>query len=248
MMKKRYFLFALLAAFTTCTVFAGCSGSAGSFDIASAEDSPKFVSRLPQAKKADQLFVVCGMGRTTAYVSMHEKNADGRWKQVMTTPGFIGKEGLGKTREGDNRTPAGTYRFNCAFGIKKDPGCSAFEYHQATDDDYWSGDQRTGYQYNRMVSIKEYPDLDRDASEHIVDYQEQYKYCLNVSWNENGEKGLGSAIFLHCLGPQKPYSGGCIAIPEEKMVTVLKNVKKDCVVVIGPVKKLAPDLAKEWEL
>lgn len=51
--------------------------------------------------------MVAGIGKTTAYVSMHQKDADGNWKQIFTTPGYIGKSGLGKTKEGDAMTPVG---------------------------------------------------------------------------------------------------------------------------------------------
>ena len=236
-------------------LFTGCSGSeeassdqGEAFDITTAEDSPEFVGKLEQAKDAEQLFVVAGIGKTTAYVSMHQKDEDGNWKQIITTPGYIGKEGLGKTKEGDAMTPVGTYHFNYAFGINPDPGCTAFEYQQVTDDDYWSGDQRKDYHYNEMVNIKDYPDLNTEDSEHIVDYPVHYQYCLNISWNEDGTPGAGSAIFLHCLGPQKPYTGGCVAIPKDKIITVLQNVDKDCVVVIDSLKNISPELWKEWEL
>lgn len=63
-------------------------------------------------------------------------------------------------------------------------------------------------QYNQMVDIRNVPDLVMDDSEHIVDYQFQYQYCLNISFNEEGTPGRGSAIFLHCFGPQKPWTGG----------------------------------------
>ena len=46
------------------------------------------------------------------------------------------------------------------------------------------------------------------------------------------DKGAGSAIFLHCLGPNKPFTGGCVAIPENQMKIVMQNVKPDCKVVI----------------
>lgn len=42
-------------------------------------------------------------------------------------------------------------------------------YHKVTENDYWSGDVRDGYAYNQMVSIKDYPDLNTEDSEHIVD-------------------------------------------------------------------------------
>ena len=217
------------------------------FDMATAEDSPEWVSSLDEAKDANQLFIVAGIGPTTAYVSMHQKDEDGNWKQVMTTPGYIGKYGLGKTKEGDAMTPIGVFHFNAAFGIADDPGC-AIEYQQVTEDDYWSGDQREGYHYNEMVSIKDYPDLNTADSEHIVEYVNQYQYCLNISWNEEGTPGAGSAIFLHCLGPAKPYTGGCVAIPKNQMIKVMQNVQPDCVVLIDSLKVISPEQWEEWEL
>ena len=46
--------------------------------------SPEWVA----ASKTEQLIVVGGMGKTTAWVSMHQKDKKGSWHQVMTTPGF----------------------------------------------------------------------------------------------------------------------------------------------------------------
>ncbi len=248
-MKKTSTRIMVLLALLLSILFVSCqSVEKSDVEMTTVEDSPEWVAQLDQAKDAKQLFVVAGIGKTTAYVSMHQKGDDGNWKQIVTTPGFIGKCGLGKTKEGDAMTPVGTYHFNRAFGIKADPGCTAFEYHNVTADDYWSGDVRDGYRYNEMVSIKDFPDLNQDDSEHLIDYELQYKYCLNISWNEDGTAGKGSAIFLHCLGPQKPYTGGCVAIPEEQMVKVLKNVDKDCVVVIDSLEKISPELWEKWGL
>ena len=193
------------------------------------QDSPEWVTKLDAAKNAKQLFVVAGYERSTAWISMHEKDADGSWKMIMSTPGFIGKEGLGKTKEGDGMTPVGTFNFNKAFGIADDPGC-AMDYTKADDNTYWSGD--SDLMYNQMVSIKDYPDLKKDDSEHIFDYQYEYQYCLNISYNEDGTPGKGSAIFLHCFGDRKPRTGGCVAIPEEQMYFVMRHVNPGCVVVI----------------
>lgn len=210
-------------------------------------ETPEWIARLGEEKGAGQIFVVAGMGKTTAYVSLHEKDASGNWKEIMTTPGYIGKFGLGKTKEGDGKTPVGEFRFNYAFGIADDPGCS-IKYHKVTDDDYWSGDVRDGYGYNTMVSLKDYPDLAVDNSERIKDYELQYQYCLNISYNEDGTPGAGSAIFLHCLGPVKPYTGGCVAIPADCMETVMQNVREDCVVVIDSLEVLSPETWEEYGL
>ena len=216
-----------------------------SITVDTREASPSWVSKLGKKNNTDQLFVVAKVGDTTAYVSMHEKDANGKWRTVMTTPGVIGKNGLGKTKEGDWLTPSGTFKFNAAFGIEDDPGC-ALEYKKVTEDDYWSGDSRDGYHYNEMVSIKDYPDLDTENSEHIIDYTVHYKYCLNISYNEECKPGKGSAIFLHCFGPYKPYTAGCVAIPEESMKKVLQSVKENCVVVIDTLENISPATSKEW--
>ena len=231
-------------------VMAGChnpeAGAAMSEEApAGRTASPAWVAKLPEAEKASQLFVVAGVGPTTAYISMHEKTADG-WQEIMSTPGFIGKNGLGKEKEGDGKTPVGTFRFTEAFGIAEDPGC-AISYHQVTEDDYWSGDVREGYHYNQMVSLKEYPDLNLDDSEHLADYAYEYQYGLNISYNEEGTPGLGSAIFLHCFGAMKPQTGGCVAIPRDQMLTVMKQVKEDCTVVIAPLETIDPELAEKWK-
>jgi L,D-peptidoglycan transpeptidase YkuD (ErfK/YbiS/YcfS/YnhG family) len=207
-------------------------------EIQNTADSPDWVKALPQAqdKKIDQLFIVAGMGidKTTATISMHEKDAQGNWKQILSTPGFVGRNGLcadGDHAEGCGQTPIGQYGFNRAFGIAPDPGC-VIPYVMVDDNTYWSGDMAEGMHYNEMVSIADYPNLDLENSEHIVDYEYQYQYCLNISFNDQGTPGRGSAIFLHCFGPLKPYTGGCVAVPEYVMKQIMQQVHPDCVVVI----------------
>lgn len=203
-----------------------------------AEDSPEWVTKLDAAKDAKQLFVVAGYEKSTAWISMHEKDDSGNWKMLTSTPGFIGMEGLGKTKEGDLKTPVGTFKFNKAFGIDEDPGC-AIEYTKVDEDTYWSGDTKANY--NQMVSIKDFPKLNTEDSEHIVDYKYEYRYCLNISYNEDGTAGKGSAIFLHCFGDRKPRTGGCVAIPEEQMYYVMQHVNPDCVVVIDSMENLGAE-------
>ena len=205
-------------------------------------ESPEWVKALPQAQDENnrQLFVVAGLGMdlTTATVSMHQRDEDGNWMQIVSTPGFVGKNGLCLDEdhaEGCGKTPIGVYHFNKAFGIAADPGCS-MEYIQVDDNTYWSGDPER--HYNEMVDIRDVPDLAMDDSEHIMDYDYQYQYCLNISFNEDGMAGRGSAIFLHCFGPTKPYTGGCVAIPENIMKQVMQAVSEDCVVVIDTLENL----------
>lgn len=204
--------------------------------------SPTWVKTLPEANNPNntQLFIVAApaMNRTTATVSMHQRNEAGEWEQILSTPGFVGRNGLcadADHREGCGQTPIGVYGFNAAFGIAPDPGC-ALPYTQVNEDIYWSGDE--AQRYNEMVNINDYPKLDMENSEHIIDYEYEYQYCLNISFNADGTPGRGSAIFLHCFGRTKPQTGGCVAIPEYIMKLVMQNVREDCVVIIDTMDNL----------
>ena len=173
--------------------------------------SPKWVRSLPEArdKAVDQLIVVAasGMNSSDCIVSMHERNSDGDWVQIFSVTGYVGVDGMVYDEdryEGCGRTPIGTYTFTKAFGIAPDPGC-AIPYIELTDDLYWSGDYNE--HYNQMVSINDYPDLDTSNSEHLVDYDPAYQYCLNIGFNRECAAGRGSAIFLHCFG-NNPYTMG----------------------------------------
>lgn len=246
MMKKKWNKILMVALALCPTLFATACGttvesaeSKGNYQGISIS-SPDWVSELDSAASCDQMLIVAGFDdmATDAWVSLHEKQSDGTWCMVMTTPGFIGKSGLGKTKEGDAKTPTGTFHFNRAFGIADDPGC-AIPYVKADEDTYWSGDTRDGFHYNELVSLSDLPDLAVDDSEHIIDYPYHYQYCLNISYNEEGTPGLGSAIFLHCFGPAKPFTGGCVAIPESYMRYVMQHVSEDTAVVIDTYENLS---------
>lgn len=203
--------------------------------------SPKWVRSLPEArdKAVDQLIVVAasGMNSSDSVVSMHERNSDGDWVQIFSVSGYVGVDGLiydEDRYEGCGRTPIGTYKFTKAFGIAPDPGC-AIPYTELTDDLYWSGDYNE--HYNQMVSINDYPDLDTSNSEHLVDYDPAYQYCLNIGFNRECTAGRGSAIFLHCFG-SNPYTAGCVAVSEDTMVEILQRVEPNCVIVIDTVTAL----------
>ena len=239
-MKKRIWISLILAAVMALACTAALAEDGLYAGNQPETDSPEWVVNLPAAQDAEQMLIVAGMGmdKTAATISMHQKDADGNWKQILATPGFVGKNGLcadADHKEGCAQTPVGIYHFNKAFGIAPDPGC-AIPYIQVDENTYWSGDPDR--QYNQMVDIRDVPELAMDDSEHIVDYDYQYQYCLNISFNEDGTPGRGSAIFLHCFGPWKPWTGGCVSVPENIMRKIMQNVREDCVVVIDTFESL----------
>ncbi len=198
--------------------------------------SPEWVTKLDAAKDAEQLIVVAGVDKNTGYITMHEKGKDGTWQQIISSPGYIGLDGLGAANIEDAITPAGTFTIDRAFGIAKDPGCK-MDYVQVDDKIYWSGDDREGMHFNELVSIDDLPDLDTENSEHIVDYAYQYQYCLNLGFNSECKMENGYAFFMHCFG-KKPYTGGCVSLPENIMKLVMQNIKPGCKITIDTMENL----------
>ena len=193
------------------------------------------VAGLACARDASQLVLVGGTGGSDALFAVYAKTG-GSWQKVLACKARIGKNGLGKTKEGDAKTPVGVFHFTKAFGIAPDPGC-AMPYTQVDDSHYWVGDSASPL-YNQFASTRDAAGFDLKESEHIVEYVQPYQYCLNISYNEEGKPGLGSAIFLHCFGT-KPYTGGCVAIPEADMKRFLTLVKPDCRIAIAAIGDLA---------
>ncbi len=191
--------------------------------------SPKWVGELYEVQDAKQVALVRGTVGTNANFSFHVKDDEGNWEEVISCPAYIGKKGWGKTQEGDMLTPRGVFTFTKAFGINKDPGCP-MGYTQVDDTHYWVGDS-SSERYNQFVSTRDYDDFNKKDSEHIIDYKQAYKYCLNISYNFDGVPGAGSAIFLHCQTKNK-FTAGCVAIPEKYMREVLTLVRENCVVIM----------------
>lgn len=238
-------------------VLAGCSGSGASgssagstasasqsyFSQQEVRPSPEWVTKLAAAQDADakQLIVVAGVDKNTAYVTMHEKDASGAWQQIIASPGFIGLEGLGPADSDHSYTPVGTFTIDKAFGLAPDPGCK-MDYLQVDDSYYWSGDERDGMHFNELVSIKDLPGLDLEASEHIADFDYAYQYVLNMGFNAECKPGGGSAFFFHSFRVNRPYTGGCVAVPEDIMKFVITHVEPGCKITIDSLQNFGGDL------
>lgn len=204
-------------------------------------DSPEWLTKLDAAKDSEQIIVVAGVGDTTAYVSMHEKNKDGKWEMILQMPGYIGLEGMGDADCDHAITPIGTFTVGKAFGIADDPGCQ-LEYTKITEDDYWSADDREGMQFNKFVNINDLPDLDTEKSEHLIDYTYEYNYFLDMGYNTECIPQESSCFFFHCMSLVKPYTGGCVAVSEATMKLIMQKIKPGCKITIDKADVLDIDL------
>ncbi|MCI7538941.1 MAG: L,D-transpeptidase family protein [Fusicatenibacter saccharivorans] len=186
----------------------------------------KLASGLKAAKTHNQLIFVSASG-TTATIAMVTRDADGTWSEDLCTSGYVGSAGVGETTEWNHRTPRGQFGFTYAFGILPNPG-TKLSYTQVDDTYYWVDDVNSRY-YNQFVTTKTTPKA-WNSAEHIIEINPAYHYVLSLDYNPNCTPGVGSAIFLHC-STNRP-TGGCISVPEDQMITILKNVQPGCQIII----------------
>lgn len=199
-------------------------GTDGKWNV---EDEAK-IEQLEVAKYTNQMIIVA-VSNEGATLCFYERKDSGEWKLVLETEVIIGINGLGKTKEGDGKTPIGVFRFMKAFGILENPG-TKMEYIQVDKSHYWVDDSSSKY-YNQFIST----DLvmsDWESAEHICEYGESYDYVLAISYNSERIPGVGSAVFLHCTSDGAEATAGCIAVPEVYMKEILKRVESQCVLII----------------
>lgn len=122
-----------------------------SASLESAGPSLVSVSSLSAARKYSQLIIVsCDGGE--AQISMYENSGDSStWNQILSSPGYIGSDGVGQASEDSCHTPQGIYGFTMAFGNLPDPG-SAIPYTQTDANSYWVDDPDSLF-YNRFVYV-----------------------------------------------------------------------------------------------
>lgn len=191
----------------------------------------KWLDELEVSTYTSQLIIVA-VSKEEAVLSFYEKNEEGKWIEILSTPAVIGKNGIGKTKEGDMKTPVGEFHFTKAFGILESPEMK-IDYIQVDENHYWVDDANSKY-YNQFVTIKDV-EPDWTSAEHICEYGELYHYVLATNYNEEGVAGLGSAVFLHCTSEKTKYTAGCVAISEEDMLQIMKRVEEKCVLIIDTV-------------
>lgn len=185
-------------------------------------------AELDCADSASQIVLVEYDSGSKARLSVHEKQS-GLWKEIYSCTAYVGKNGIGKTKEGDQKTPTGTFNLTQPFGIKGDPGAN-MPYTQVTKYHYWCGTSGSEY-YNQLVDMR---NIDRECTssdEYLIDYKGVYNYCMFIDYNKDGEAGKGSCIFLHCLGSKKS-TAGCIAIEEAAMKQIIRWAQPGAKIVI----------------
>ena len=154
-------------------------------------------------------------GATYAALIAYQRSG-GRWRQVFGPwTARIGRNGFappGLKREGDGRTPSGSFRFGFFFGVQPDPGVR-FRYRQAQPYDYWDDDPASPL-YNEWVDQRRAsPGLNPEPMD-----VSGYDYGAVIGYNTARTPGLGSAIFLHVnIGIA---TAGWVTLPKREILKV----------------------------
>jgi L,D-peptidoglycan transpeptidase YkuD (ErfK/YbiS/YcfS/YnhG family) len=183
------------------------------------------VAALPGVGSSGQVITVttAGYGTDVATVTAYQRDG-GRFVRVFGPwTGFVGFNGLappGQKREGDGRTPSGTYGFlPFFFGLDPAPAGIRYEYRAVTAQDYWDDDPTTP-DYNQWVVGAAAAGA---SPEHLADHVPQYDEAAVIAYNTSpvvASPQMGSAIFLHVSGGGG--TAGCVSIPQGDLVAVLQ--------------------------
>lgn len=156
----------------------------------------------------------------------------GNHKTILKVDAFLGRNGItDDKKEGDGKTPFGTFELGLIFGTHNRENLQLdkeFEYIKINENLYWVDDVNSKY-YNQLVDATK-ASQDFKSAEHLNEYKIQYEYAIEIKANPNNIPGKGSAIFLHCSNNNS--TAGCVAIKREDMIKLLKNIKKDTIIVV----------------
>jgi L,D-peptidoglycan transpeptidase YkuD (ErfK/YbiS/YcfS/YnhG family) len=168
---------------------------------------------------AGQLVTVtaASYGATRAELTAYRR-VDGHWHRVYGPwTAWIGRNGMappGAKREGDGRTPSGTFGFGFFFGVDRNPGVR-FPYRRIDASDVWDDDPSSPL-YNLWVDDR-YADPGADPEPMDVS---AYDYGAVIGYNTARTPGLGSAIFLH-INIGTP-TAGCVTLPVSELLKILR--------------------------
>ena len=168
-----------------------------------------------------------------AELSCFERDKN-HWRQRFPpVPALIGHGGLaepGEKREGDGKTPQGTYALRFSFGQETTPP-GKMPYRLMRNDDFWIDDPLSPA-YNTLQR----GDIGSVSAERMKLRDGTYDLGLVVEYNMAPIiPGLGSAIFVHIWKNPPEATHGCVALEKANLKRIMAwlNPKKDPVIIIS---------------
>ncbi len=202
---------------------------------------PLLVTRLVGVGSATQVIAVsaAAYGRTVATFTAYQHDAAG-WHQVFgpwqADVGYAGFAPPGQKREGDGRTPSGSFGFDFFFGVLGNPGVQ-FPFRSITGHNIVWDDDPSSPLYNEWVDTDT---ANAGSAPEPMDVA-AYDYGAVIAYNMDPVvPGAGSAIFLHVSdgGP----TVGCVSLPTSELVAVLRwlNPAAQPRIIMGTAATIAP--------
>lgn len=185
------------------------------------------LSALSTALASEQLVVVLSpeLNATTASLQRYEKHD--KWVKIGSqTPVTLGRSGLGYVafkqplkNEGDGRSPAGIFPITSTFGYDQNT-TSKLPYWYA-DENLYCIDDINDTRYNKMLRIFDKSSL--PASYEVMRRPDGvYRYGAVIGYNDMGQRGRGSCIFIHLNHSDRRPTSGCTAMDEGALRTLLE--------------------------
>jgi len=133
-------------------------------------------------------------------------------------PAWIGRAGFaaaGRKREGDGKTPSGSFGFSFFFGVAPRPAVH-YPWRYASAHDFWDDDSASP-RYNEWVDAQQHsPGRDPEP----LHVSPSYDDVAVIGYNTARTPGRGSAIFLH-VTHHSPTSG-CVALARHDVLRILR--------------------------
>lgn len=173
------------------------------------------VERFVLPEGARMLVVVEGTGGSACQVYAYERPEaeDETWVLRLHTSGRLGRGGMSNNRtEGDKTTPIGLFQMDTPFGQGEPLEGFPANYIQVTKDYVWVTET------NRLEAASS-QEGERVGAKGYAGY---YDYVLNAGYNRNAVEKKGSALFLHCQKKKRAGSAGCVEIPKEDMIAIMR--------------------------
>ena len=163
--------------------------------------------------------IASGYGTTYATVTAYRKTASGWRVSLGPWSARIGRNGFappGQKREGDGRTPTGSYGFSFFLGVDPAPSGLRYPWRHAATYDVWDDDSSSP-RYNEWVDTR-YANAGADPEPmHQVP---AYDAAAVIAYNTARTPGRGSAIFFH-VSHGSP-TAGCVSVPYGDVVALLR--------------------------
>jgi L,D-peptidoglycan transpeptidase YkuD (ErfK/YbiS/YcfS/YnhG family) len=163
--------------------------------------------------------VASGYGTSFATVTAYAKTGSGWVRTLGPWPARIGRNGFappGRKREGDGRTPSGSYGFSFFFGVDPAPAGIRYSWRHAASYDVWDDDPSSS-RYNLWTDIRK---QDAGASPEPMDQVPAYDAAAVIAYNTARTPGLGSAIFFHVW--HGSATAGCVSVAHDHVLAMLR--------------------------